>query len=113
MRKDEQNRDRKADDVEWTMEEMVTEWFGPTDDLAGEPLQIERTANATVGQFKLTVFEFDRSTNGEAARVWLNVVARGVPIVDMNTEAGDFELSSLEAGNIAAVTKAGFRPADG
>jgi hypothetical protein len=102
-------------DVEWTTEEMATEWFGPADDLAGEPLQIERTAKARVGQFKLTVSEFDRSMNGEAARVWLNVVARGVQIVEM----GDFKISSLEAGKIAAVkiaralTKAGFRPADG
>jgi hypothetical protein len=99
-------------DVEWTTEEMVSEWFGPTNDLAGEPLQIERTAKARVGQFKLTVSEFDRSMNGEAARVCLNVVAGGGPIVNMNPDAGDFEQSS--AVKIArALTKAGFRPADG
>jgi hypothetical protein len=91
------------------------QWFGPADDQAGEPFQIEGTAKARVGELKLTVSEFDRSMNGEAAHVWLNVVARDVPIVDV----GDFEVSSLEAGKIAAVkiaralTKAGFRPADG
>jgi len=101
-------------DVEWTTEEMVTEWFGPADDLAGEPLQIERTAKARVGQFKLTVFEFDRSMNGEPAGVWLHVETRDVLIVDAN-----FKLSSLEAAKVAAVkiaralTKAGFRSADG
>jgi hypothetical protein len=39
-------------DVEWTFEEMATEWFGPGHDRAGEPLQIERIASATVGQYK-------------------------------------------------------------
>jgi hypothetical protein len=45
------------------------QWFGPADDLAGQPLQIEQIAKARVGQFKLTVSEFDRSMNDEAARV--------------------------------------------
>jgi hypothetical protein len=106
-------------DIEWTLSETVSQWFGPAHDLAGEPLQIERAASGRIGQFDLTVFEFDRTMNGEPPHVWLEVVARNVRIVRMTTDAGDFELSSLEAGKIAAVkiaralTKAGFRPADG
>jgi hypothetical protein len=106
-------------DIEWTLSETVSQWFGPAHDVAGEPLQIERTAKARMGQFELTVFEFDRTMNGEPPHVWPHVEARDVLIVGMNTDSGDFELSSLEAGKIAAVkiaralTKAGFRPADG
>jgi len=56
-------------DIEWIIEEMAIQWFGLADDLAREPLQIERAAKARVEQFKLTVFEFDRSMSCEPARV--------------------------------------------
>jgi hypothetical protein len=64
------------------------------------------------------LFEHDRSANNEPRRVWFWVLVYDVPIMRMNTDEGDFEVSSVEAAKGAAVAivealiKAGFRPAD-
>ena len=110
---------RQFAEIEWTTEEQATEWSGPEDDLPGQPLEIERTAKARVGQYDLTVWEIDRSANGEPVRAWLTVAARNVEIVRMLTDSGDFAVASLEAGKVAgveiarALIKAGCCPVRG
>ena len=106
-------------DVKWESTENATEWFGPGDDRAGQPSQIERQAAAVVGEFVLTVYETDRMPQGESRHAWFNIDGHNTQIVQMlNDEGRDLTLSSFEDAKIAAVEiakallKAGCRPVE-
>ena len=105
--------------VKWESTENATEWFGPGDGRAGQPSQIERQAAARVGEFVLTVYETDRTPQGESRHAWFNIDGHNTQIVQMLNDEGDLTLSSFEAAKIAAVeiakalVKAGCRPRRG
>jgi len=106
-------------DVKWESTENATEWFGPGDDRAGQPSQIERQAAAVVGEFVLTVYETDRTPQGEPRHAWFNIDGHNTQMVQMlNDEGRDLTLSSFEDAKIAAVeiakalVKAGCRPVE-
>jgi hypothetical protein len=104
----------------WNVTEEATEWFGDSDPSPGAPCLIERTATARLGQYDLTVFEHDETVQPNGTkRAWFNVTARGINVVQMLTDSGDFGVSSLEAGKTAAeaiaraLIKAGCSPVIG
>jgi hypothetical protein len=106
-------------DVKWESTENATEWFGPGDDRAGQPSQIERQAATVLGEFVLTVYEIDRTPQSESRHAWFNIDGHNTQIVQMlNDEDRDLTLSSFADAKIAAVeiakalVKAGCRPVE-
>jgi hypothetical protein len=72
-----------------------------------------------VGEFVLTVYETDRTPQGESRHAWFNIDGHNTQIVQMlNHEGADLTLSSFEDVKIAAVeiakalVKAGCRPVE-